>query len=45
MSILCGAPRGFILGPVLIIVYICDLFILNDHLDFRSYANDTNSLW
>ena len=23
-------------------VYICDLFILNDHFEFRSYADDTN---
>ena len=23
-------------------VYICDLFILNDHIEFRRYADNTN---
>ena len=23
-------------------VYICDFFVLNDHLEFGSYADDTN---
>ena len=29
------------LVPVLFIIYICDLFILNDGLEFGRYANDT----
>ena len=29
------------LGPLLFIIYICDMFIINDTIDFSSYADDT----
>ena len=44
MSILFGVLQGPILGP-LIIIYICDLFILNDHVKFGSYADNTTLLF
>ena len=44
MGILFGVPRESIIGHFFII-YICDLFILNDHLEFGSYADDTIPLF
>ena len=38
VSILLRVPQGSILGPL---ICICDLFILNDHLEFGNYADDS----
>ena len=42
MSILFDVPKGSALGPLLFIIYICDMFN-NDHIGFRSYADDTTA--
>ena len=34
-------PRGFILGPLLIIIYMNDIHTVSDNLNFILYANDT----
>ena len=41
MSNLFGFPQGSILGPLLYVIYICNLFIINDHIGFGSYADGT----
>ena len=43
MSILFNGLQGSILGSLLFINCICDLFILNDHLEFGSYVDYTTA--
>ena len=35
--------QGSVIRPQLFTVYICDLFLINNGMDFRSYADDTIS--
>ena len=35
-----GVPQVSILGPILLNIFVCDMFFMVDHLDIASYADD-----